>query len=309
MKLPTSLIPIHWLLSIALVSLSIRTLRGETHCPGNIASVTPRLVAHALLVIPVKVDQQGPFDFMVDTGSQVTVIDRSLARQLALKPQGAVGLVATASYEQASITVLDSLETGYQTVERPLAVIHDLGQIAAADPRIRGVLGEDFLARFDVLIDYKDKKLCLDAHGIMRNNVRGERIALVSHPDSGLPFATRLVVAVHLSGAGPRQILLQLDSGSDSPVLYQTRGESRLAILDHATLRRNTVNASQLMFADLPAQELRVGAHNVGQVPFATPISVGDDLPPREEDGLLPTAMFQRVFISAAGHYVVLDPL
>ena len=41
----------------------------------------------------------------------------------------------------------------------------DLGPIQAADPRIRGVLGENgenFLAHFDHVIDYADKLLCLD---------------------------------------------------------------------------------------------------------------------------------------------------
>lgn len=47
---------------------------------------------------------------MVDTGSQVTVVDPSLAEELWLKPQGQVGLVSVASYAQASATVLDTLE-------------------------------------------------------------------------------------------------------------------------------------------------------------------------------------------------------
>ncbi len=45
---------------------------------------------------PVAINQRGPFDLMVDTGSQATVIDPSLAAQLDLKPQGRVGLVSVA---------------------------------------------------------------------------------------------------------------------------------------------------------------------------------------------------------------------
>ena len=74
--------------SVALTILP--AIEAEPRCPGNIASVTPRFVQRALIVIPVKVNQAGPFDFMVDTGSQVTVIDPSLAAQLELKPQGEV---------------------------------------------------------------------------------------------------------------------------------------------------------------------------------------------------------------------------
>jgi len=114
---------------------------AETRCPGDIASLRPRVVAGALLVIPVKINQAGPFDFMVDTGTQVTVVDPLLASELHLKPQGTVGLLTVASYVQASLTVLDTLEAASHVVEKPAVVVQDLGQIQAADPRIRGVLG------------------------------------------------------------------------------------------------------------------------------------------------------------------------
>src|SRR4051794_38451127 len=96
---------------------------AETRCPGNIAALRPRLVAGALLVIPVKINQSGPFDFMVDTGSQLNVIDPALPAELNLKSQGTVGLVATAASSQASLGVLDSLAAGSQTVLRPLVVV------------------------------------------------------------------------------------------------------------------------------------------------------------------------------------------
>jgi hypothetical protein len=310
MKLTTSNFPIYLLVCVSLATLSLPMLEGESHCLGNIASVTPRLVANALIVIPVKVNHEGPFDFMVDTGSQVTVVDPSLALELGLKPRGSVGLVATASYAHASISVLDSLEAGSQTVEHPLAVVQDLGQIKAADPRIRGVLGENFLAHFDMLIDYGHKMLCLDASGGMRDNVRGERISLVSpqHPEDDLEFAQRLVIAVQLSGVGSRQVLLQLDSGSDGPILYQNRGESRLALLDRATQRSGSLSAAQKAFATLPPQDLRIGGRTLNNVPFVTPVSIRSDVPIRDEDGLLPTVLFQRVFISFAGRYITINP-
>ena len=69
----------------------ITSNHAESHCPAGVASLHPRIVAGALLVIPVKVDQSGPFDFMVDTGSQLNVIDPALAAQLNLRSQGTVG--------------------------------------------------------------------------------------------------------------------------------------------------------------------------------------------------------------------------
>src|SRR4051812_40864587 len=97
-------------------ALTAISSQAETRCPGDIAGLKPRLVAGALLVIPVKINQAGPFDFMVDTGSQLNVIDPALAAQLNIKSQGTVGLVATAAYSQASVGVLDSLQAGSQQV-------------------------------------------------------------------------------------------------------------------------------------------------------------------------------------------------
>src|SRR5215469_10855075 len=110
-----------WILLAAGFPLASISSRAEAHCPGNIAALHPRLVAGALLIVPVKINQFGPFDFMVDTGSQLNVIDPALATQLHVKSQAKVGLVATATAFQASVVVLDSLETGSQSIANPLA--------------------------------------------------------------------------------------------------------------------------------------------------------------------------------------------
>jgi hypothetical protein len=270
-----------WLVSLTLSTVTLPVLQAEAHCPGSIASVTPRFVQRALIVIPVRINQAGPFDFMVDTRSQVTVIDPSLAVDLGLKPQGKVGLVSVASYAQASAAVLDTLEAASHVVEKPLVVVQDLGPIQAADPRIRGVLGENFLAHFDLLIDYSHKLLCLDETGAMRESVRGERVPLVSpqNPDGEVPFTDRLVISVHLSGIGTRQILLQLDSGSDGLILYASGNETKSALLKQATLQGSGVSKAQRAFAVLPPQDLRIGARTLSHVYFVTPVSVDNNAP------------------------------
>jgi hypothetical protein len=297
------------LVAATLAAFTLPVLQAEPRCPRSIVSVTPRFVQRALIVIPVRVNQKGPFDFMVDTGSQVTVIDPSLAAELHLKPQGTVGLVTVASYVHASLTVPDTLEAASHVVEKPLVVVQDLGPIQAADTRIRGSLGENFLAHFDLLIDYPHKLLCLDETGAMRESVRGERISLVApeHPESEVPFTDCLVISVHLSGTGTRQILLQLDSGSDGLILY-AGNEAKSPLLKQATLQGAGVSKAQRAFAVLPPQDMRIGARTISHVYFVTPVSVEQNVPARETDGVLPTVLFQRVFISGTDHFVVFDP-
>jgi Aspartyl protease len=299
------------LAAVSLAMVILPPIEAESHCPGSVASVTSRLVQHALIVIPVRVNQAGPFDFMVDTGSQVTVIDPSLAAELSLKAQGRVGLVSVSNVAQASATVLDTLEAGSHVVEETPAIVQDLRQIQAADHRIRGVLGESFLAHFDLFIDYGHKLLCLDETRAMRDSVRGERISFVppQHPEDELPFMERLVIAVHLSDVGSRPILLQLDSGSNGPILYPGSTQPGVQTLVHAAVLQGAeATATQRAFAVVPPQNMQIGNRILSHISFVTPVVVAKNFPGQHEDGLLPTVLFQRVFISSGDHYVVFDP-
>jgi hypothetical protein len=299
------------LAAVSLALFILPVVEAEPRCPGNTASVTPRLVRDALIVIPVRINQAGPFDFMVDTGSQVTVIDPSLASELNLKVQGRVGLVSVVNFAQASATVLDTLEADSHVIEKSPAIVQDLRPIQAADPHIRGVLGESFLAHFDLFVDYGHKLLCLDETSAMRDSVRGERISFIrpQHPEDELPFLERLVVSVRLSGTGKQPILLQLDSGCDGPILYPGSDQPEVqALVQSATLQGANTTDAQRAFAVLPPQNMQIGNRILTHVSLVTPVAVAKNLPRQREDGLLPTVLFQRVLISGRGHFVVFDP-
>jgi len=194
----------------------------------------------------------------------------------------------------------------FRRVDKPFVLVKELEQIRVADPRIRGVLGENFLAHFDLLIDYRHKVVCLDATQTLAGFVHGEHIPLVApqHPESELPYMERLVISARLSGAGPREILLQVDSGSDGPILFPYPKRPELKRLERAALRTSGANQA---FAALAPQDMRIGGHIVSNISFVTPVRLGQSLPALEEDGLLPTVLFQSVFISHANRYVTFD--
>jgi hypothetical protein len=117
------------------------------------------------------------------------------------------------------------------------------------------------------------------------------------------------VIPVQLSDTGARQILLQLDSGSDGPILYANTGENIPALLKRARMQNNDdVSAVQRAFAILPQQDLRIGSRTWPRVSFVIPVNAEPSIPDREEDGLLPTVLFQRVYINFAQRYVIFDP-
>ena len=297
-----------WIL-LAGLPLTSTFSRAEAHCPAKVPTLHPRLIAESLLVIPVRINNAGPFDFLVDTGSQPNIIDPSLAAGLNLKSQGPVGLVTASTFLRGSVAAVTALEAGGYTLKNPAVVVEDLGALQAADPRIRGVLGENFLAHFDVLIDYSRLLLCLDRSKSLQDELHGDRIPLVApkHPEDELPFLNRLVISVNLSDSKDWDVLLQLDSGSTGPVLYS--GNKKLErLLKKARLQGPAVDEAHRAFAVLPPQDMRIGARTIRNVPFVTPVNPAANVPDRDEDGILATALFERVYINHTDRYVILNP-
>jgi hypothetical protein len=53
---------------------------------------------------------------------------------------------------------------------------------------------------------------------------------------------------------------------------------------------------------------MQIGSLKFQQISFLVASGVGHGSAVSQEDGLLPTALFRRVFVSYSDHFVVLDP-
>src|SRR5579863_9288038 len=282
------------LVALILLAVALPAVEAEPHCPGNVNSLPLRLIQHSQIVVPVTINHTGPDDFLVDTGAQVTTVDPALAAELHLRTQGTAGVTGVGVYARAPLTLLASVGAGSHDVKNVLAVIQNLGQTQLEDHRVRGVLAENFLEHFDLLIDYSHELLCLDDSMQMRARVKGQHMALSAQPPSqGSAAPQKLIVAVHLSGIEKGQLQLQLDSGTNVPLLYDAgRALGRLQTVS-TPLRGQGTDGQQHAFAVLAGQDLQVGAHSLHQVPFVTPVDAGRTPPKADVDGLLPTVLFQ----------------
>lgn len=294
--------------SVGLAFLVFPGAQAESHCPANVTSLPLRLIQGSLIVVSVRINDSGPYDFVVDTGAQTSTVDTSLAAELHLKAEGTTGSAGVATFSRSQFVHLELLEAGERSVTDSLAVVQDIDDLRAADPLVRGILGDSFLEHFDVLIDNRRKILCLDDTNALASSFKSEHIDLVSPlgSDRDLPFTRPLIIAARVAGSADNPMLLRLDSGSNAPVLYAPAPHLVNAAEEHTSLAR-VVNGSKQGFRVLPAVDLRVGRHSVSQVSFAVPMnSVGRGPSPRE-DGILPTMAFQRVFISSAGRYAAVE--
>ncbi len=293
----------------SLATLILSALHAEPRCPGNVASLALRRIQGDLIVIRVRINRTGPYDFLVDTGSQATAIDPVLASDLHLRIEGTTGVSGVATQSRSAFAFLDLIEVGSHSVPQSLAVISDIAELKAADPRIRGVLGETFLSHFDLLIDNRQQILCLDESRTLAQAVKGEHIPLEPQgPRDDLPFTRPMIVSVRLTTADMTPVLLRLDSGSNVALLYTAQPRLLRASVSRAPVLKRVVDGVEQAFAVLPAQDILVGACPVRQVSFVIPMNgVGSGPSPRE-DGLLPTSAFERVFISYSKNYAALDP-
>src|SRR5580692_1293661 len=294
--------------SLAAVALS--ALHAEPRCPGNVATLALRRIQADLIVVRVLINRTGPYDFLVDTGSQITTIDPVLASDLHLRIEGTTGVSGVATQSRNAFAFLDLIEVGSHSVPQSLAVIQDIAELKAADPRMRGILGENFLSRFDLLIDNRQQILCLDESRSLAQAVKGEHIPLEQPhgPRDDLPFTRPMIVSVRLTNADVAPVLLRLDSGSNAGLLYAAQPRLLRASVSRAPVLKRVVDGVEQAFAVLPAQDILVGACPVRQVSFVIPMNgVGSGPSPRE-DGLLPTSAFERVFISYSKNYAAFDP-
>jgi len=121
----------------------------------------------AAIVVPVRVNGQGPYDFVLDTGATMTCLDTALARELDLpEARGVVGRGATlGSSGGVDVYRLDSFAIGDATVNDLMACALDLEHIRGAGLDVDGLVGLNVLKPYTMTIDFARRTPRLDRKG------------------------------------------------------------------------------------------------------------------------------------------------
>ena len=297
-----------WFAASVLATTIVSALAAEAHCPGNVASVPFRLVNRHWIVVALSIDHKGPYNFLLDTGTQITMIDPSLAAALHVDTQDRAVITGVGSGHSASYAQLNLVEAGSHSVANRKVLVHDLQNLRATDMRLQGILGEDFLEQFDLLIDNAHRLLCLDDSGVMRAEVKGPHIPLVvtAEADEAGAMPGLLLITVQLSG-GLRPVLLVLDSGANEPILFNSSQYMLLRPSHDAPLIGSGVDGAEPILSILPPQDVKIGSLKLPDVAFLG-THAGKDSFVNGFDGVLTTGLFRRVFIDHADRFAVLEP-
>jgi predicted aspartyl protease len=143
------------------------TLNAATGCPGDVKAIPLQRINQHQMVLQVSINHSGPYDFLVDTGSQMTIVDQTVAADLHIATTGKADVAGVSFGGTAMRAQLDTLEVGDHEVTGLGVLVYDMKGVRDAGFGLHGLLGEDFLSRFDVFIDRAHNFLCIDDTGAM----------------------------------------------------------------------------------------------------------------------------------------------
>jgi predicted aspartyl protease len=146
--------------------------RAQMHEPPKVTLIDPEAASKPVpdavlaasadpahrMTVPVTIDGRGPFPFIVDTGSTVTVLSEVLAAQLGLRATDKLLVKAATGVATSDAVRVMSLEVG----PRRLANLH-MPILARTDLGALGILGIDAVSREKLVMDFRKKQMTLTA--------------------------------------------------------------------------------------------------------------------------------------------------
>jgi predicted aspartyl protease len=117
-----------------------------------------------LVVVPIFVNEKGPYDFALDTGASRTVISLELAAEFGLATEKISQMTAGGGSGTVSRVQLSSLAIGAARQENLAAAASDfLTQLnVELGSKLHGIVGYDFLRHYRVTLDYPREALTLE---------------------------------------------------------------------------------------------------------------------------------------------------
>ncbi|WP_339688457.1 retroviral-like aspartic protease family protein [uncultured Parasphingorhabdus sp.] len=210
------------------------------------------------MTVTVGIGQSGPYQFIIDTASQRTILSREIAGALALDLEDEVKIVALAGTTTVQTVYVPSLTLGKRSYDSLISPTFRAANIGAD-----GVLGLDSLQGQRILFDFVGKQISVgDTSEKLRSRSRREIVVTARRRSGQLIFTNATI------------------GGIKTSVIIDTGGE--LSIGNKSLQRRLRLKASALQQTSLVdvtgrsveadygiAEELVIGRARFGIIPIA----------------------------------------
>jgi predicted aspartyl protease len=252
----------------ALAALALLAAAVTAHAQGATAFPAPAPLApapeaeivptasdrHLRMTVPVLIEGQGPFDFMVDTGSEATVVTTRVRDQLGLTPAGNAVVVGMASRVTVELVNLDGLEFAarvFDGLEVPLLDARNVG----AD----GILGLDTLQDLRVLIDFKADTIAVNDAAALGGN-RGYEIVIRARRKLG-----RLIITEATLDNVRTTVII--DTGAQASI-GNLALQKKLRARKRELITNKDVNGFEIVGTQDIARALKLGGMEINNLPI-----------------------------------------
>jgi predicted aspartyl protease len=247
------------------------------------------------VVVPIIIGDTGPHRFLLDTGSSHSAVTQAVADRLGLAPVAKVNLTTSVGSVWCAVIRLTDVAIGSTRVDELLATALPRTGTDALGPDVDGVIGQDFLSRFNFTLDYGRSRLVWRDPSPAPAAVR---LALE-------PAAGRLLVRLPQEPSCDCGVRLVPDSGADGIVLFDPGATTRLPIDARGRGYDVTSLAGSGTARAVTVKQLHVGQTVLRSLPAAVVrVDLGE---PDRGDGLLPLHLFARVHFNNAEGFMWLE--
>jgi len=250
------------------------------------------------MTVPVTIEGEGPFYFMIDTGSQATAVTRGLTEKLELTPIGSATVVGMGSSRAAQLFQLDGLEFAQRVlynIEAPMLEARNVG----AD----GILGLDSLQDLRVLIDFRNDTIAVNDAELLGGN-RGYEIVVRARHRLG-----RLIItSANIDGV---KTAIVLDTGAQSSFgnskLKRRLRARKLQEVSSTDVHGQTIIGNLHKVRSLKIQQLNIENISVTFADSPAFAALGLGNRPALILGMRDLRLFDRVAIDFASRKVLFD--
>jgi len=212
------------------------------------------------MLAPVTINGQGPFQFLIDTGANVSCVSRTLAERLMLSGLPPAPVHTVVGVRERPSVLIEQLQVG----ERRRKDVH--AAALSLDQHLDGVLGVDWLAGQRLEMGFKRRSLAITRS---KTDVAGDGVAVVP---ARRRFGQLTIVDADLGG---RNISAMIDSGAqmsicNAPLRALVSSQNARRGTDDSLYRRiklETLLGETFSGEMLYLPFLRLGGLQMGNVP------------------------------------------
>ncbi len=173
--------------------------------------------AQPLILVPVEINGQGPFDFILDTGAGTSLLSTELGKKLGVKILGSKEGQSAGGAVSVSLAKVDSIAVGSARLDEVDVGLVDLSHIGnVVGAKIDGDLGYNFLKNYRITIDYQKCELRLEDPRLFDRIGRPSGITEVPMRLAN-PAKPLILIDVRACGKGPFQFVI--DTGTSTTAI------------------------------------------------------------------------------------------